>query len=106
MADRRVFPTPWTILESAERRLGGDGIDGPVNVLQGRGDGLAVLVGDEVEALPQQVNDAGLNCRLGESGIDRVGEALEAIDDGDENILDTAVPQFVGLSGILCVRPC
>ena len=42
------------------------GADGPVNVLEGRGDCLAILVGDEVEAVAQKTDDAGLNRGIGE----------------------------------------
>jgi hypothetical protein len=42
-----------------------------------------------------QVNDAGLDGRLGKDGIDRVGEAIQSIDDGDQNVADAAVLQFI-----------
>ena len=45
--------------------------------------------------LAQQVDDTGLHRRLWKDGGDRVGEALEAIDDGDQHILDAAVFQLV-----------
>ena len=41
------------------------------------------------------MNDARLNHRIGEHGGDRVGEVLQAIVHGQDDILDTAVPEFV-----------
>ena len=41
------------------------------------------------------MNNAGLNCRLREDRGDRVREALEAVDDGDQHVLDAAVFQLV-----------
>ena len=41
------------------------------------------------------MDDARLNDRIGEHGGDRVGEALQAIDHGEEEIFDTAVPELV-----------
>src|SRR5712691_12269451 len=45
--------------------------------------------------MADQVNDAGLNDRLLKNGIDSFGKALQAIDDGDENILGPAVLELV-----------
>jgi hypothetical protein len=42
-----------------------------------------------------QVDDAGLNDGLGEHGIDCLREALQAIDDGDQNVLGSAGLQLV-----------
>jgi hypothetical protein len=33
------------------------------------------------------MHDAGLDDRLREDGVDRFGESLQAIDDGDENVV-------------------
>ncbi len=45
--------------------------------------------------MADQVHDAGLDDRLGEDGVDRLGEALQAVDDGDQDVGDAAVLQFV-----------
>ena len=45
--------------------------------------------------MADQVDDAGLNDRLREDGIDRLRKALQAVDDGDQNVLDAAVLQLV-----------
>jgi hypothetical protein len=37
------------------------------------------------------MNDAGLNCGLREHRGDRVGEALQAVDDGDQHVFDAAI---------------
>ena len=39
------------------------------------------------------MHDAGLDLGLREDGGDRVGEALQAVDHGDQDILDAAVLQ-------------
>ena len=95
LADGRVFPAPWAGFEGRQRRFAAGRVDRPVDVLQRRRDRLAVLVGDEVQAVAQQMDDAGLNRRFGKDGDDRLRKALQAIDDGDEYILDAAVFQLV-----------
>ena len=45
--------------------------------------------------MAQQVHDAGLNCGLGEHREDRLRKALQAIDHGQQDILDAAVAQLV-----------
>lgn len=57
--------------------------------------GLRFLPGDEVHGVAQQVNDAGLNHGFGEHGRDGIGEALEAIDDDEHDILSASVSDFV-----------
>lgn len=39
-----------------------------------------------IETVADHVHDAGLNAGLGEHCVDRLGETLEAIDDGDEDV--------------------
>ena len=57
LANRRVSAAPFALLESRQGLLGRGGVGGAVDVLQRRGDRLAVLVGGEVEAVAQQMND-------------------------------------------------
>ena len=57
LCDGRITASPKSILEGRQRRFPGCGIDGTVDVLQGGSDGLAVLVGDEVQAVAQQVEN-------------------------------------------------
>ena len=40
------------------------------------------------------MHDAGLHGRLGKGGIDGVRKTLQAIDNSDQDILDTPVPQL------------
>src|SRR5437660_10962623 len=75
--------------------FGGGGIDGPVDVLESRRHGLAVLPGDEVQAVAQQMNNASLDARLGENRGNRIREALQPVDNGDQHVLDTAVLQLI-----------
>ncbi len=48
-----------------------------VDFTQSGGQGLAVLPGADVQRMADQVDDAGLDGRLRESGGDRLGEALQ-----------------------------
>ncbi len=95
LADRRIFFAPFRGLESRKRRFARRGVVGAIDGFQRRSHGLAILVGDEVEAVAQQMHDAGLDLRLGEDGKDRFRKALQTVDDGDENILDATVFQLV-----------
>src|SRR3954454_1055799 len=52
-------------------------------------------VGDEGQALPQEMDDAGLHGRVREDGRDRVREALQAVEDRDQDVLDPPGPQIV-----------
>jgi hypothetical protein len=45
--------------------------------------------------MTQQVDDAGLDLRLGKGCLDGLGEALEAVHDGDEDVLNASVAQIV-----------
>jgi len=89
------YRRPQAFLEGRERRLAGGGVDRPVDPLQRAGHGLAVLVGDEIEAVPQQVDDAGLHRGVWKHGQDRLGKPLQAVDDGEQHVLDAAVVELV-----------
>src|ERR1041384_4673066 len=95
LADGRVFLAPEALLEGGERGLAGIGVDGSVNALQSRGHRLAVFPGHKIEAVAQQVDDAGLHRRLREDGGDRFGEAFQGVDAGDQQVFDAAVFQLV-----------
>lgn len=66
-----------------------------MDLLQRGGDGLAILVGHESEAVAQQVNDAGRDHRFRKHRDDRLGEALQTVDDGEQHVLDAAISQLV-----------
>lgn len=74
LADGVKFQPPVAPLEGCERLLASLGVDGAVNVLQGRCDGFAVVEVDEIEAVAQQVGDACLGRGVGKHGGDRIGE--------------------------------
>ena len=63
--------------------------------LQGGRHGLAILVGHEVQRMPQQVHNAGLHRGVGEDSPDRFWEALEPVHDGHQDVLGAAVLQFI-----------
>ena len=69
--------------------------ESPIDRLDGGQEGLAVRPGNERQAVPDQAHDAGLDdgCRVNRA--DRLGEALEAVDHGDENVVDAARLEFV-----------
>ena len=52
--------------------------------------------------MAHQMHDAGLNQGIREGGGDRVGEAFESINNGNQNVLRAAVLELVGVSRILC----
>jgi hypothetical protein len=54
-----------------------------------------MLPGDEVHRVPEQMDNACLDDRFGEHGGDRVREALQAIDNGQHDILHAAVLELV-----------
>jgi len=87
LANCRIFPAPRAGFKRGQRSFAAGRVDGAVDVLQRRGDRLAVLIGGKLQAMPQKMDDAGLNRRLGKDGDDGFREALEPVDDGDENVL-------------------
>jgi hypothetical protein len=96
LANGGIFPAPEALLEGAERGFAGVGVDGFVNALERSRHRLAVFPGDEIEAVAQKMNDdAGLNRGLRIPGGDGLWKALQAVDHGDQHILDTAVLQLV-----------
>ena len=61
LGDGRVFAAPGAGLEGLERGLAGLGVAGPVDRPSAPARRLAVLVGDEVQRVADQVHDAGLD---------------------------------------------
>src|SRR3954454_13528879 len=60
-----------------------------------RGDALAVLVGHKAHRGADLVHDARLRPGGGEDGLDRLREAGQAVDAGDQDVLDAALLEFV-----------
>ena len=81
------FSPHGALCESVERGLAGFGVDRAIDRTKRLRHASAILPGGKVHGMADQVNDAGLNDRLRENRIDGFGEALQAIDDGDENVL-------------------
>ena len=84
LADRGVSAAPFAGFEGGKGFLGRRGVGGAVDVLQRRGNRLAILVGGEIKAVTQQMDDAGLDRRLGKDREDGLGEVLQPVDDGQE----------------------
>src|SRR3546814_8463727 len=87
--------SPEARCEGRQRVISSRGIDGTVDGFQGGSKRLAIFPCHEIHRVAQQMDDACLDHRFGEDGGDGVGEALQAIDDGQHDILDAAVAQFV-----------
>ena len=83
LRDGRILAAPLTLRKILEGSLAGGGIGGAIDSAQRLRDALAILPGCKVHRMADQVNDAGLNDRLRENGINGLGETLQAIDDGD-----------------------
>jgi hypothetical protein len=79
LGDWRVFLAPWAFGEGVQFFLPGGGVLGPVDLLQRRRDSLAVLVGNEVQRIADQVNDAGLNLGLRKHRGDCVRKTFQAM---------------------------
>lgn len=87
---------PQRLASNATRAFfAGVGVDGPVNVLERCGDGLAILVGHEVEAVAQKMDDAGLNRGVGKDCDNGFRKAFEAVDHSYENVFNAAGPQLI-----------
>ena len=94
VGDHRVAGAPFLVeaLELCER---GFGVGGAVDRPQVLGQRPAVLVADVAHRGSDLVNDAGLHPGLGEDGLDRVREPGEAVDAGDQDVLDAALVEVV-----------
>jgi hypothetical protein len=69
----------------------GRGVDEP----EVGGDLLALGIGDVAQAGADLMDDAGLHPCLREDSLDRLREAGEAVDAGDQHVLDAALVQVV-----------
>src|SRR3546814_2264878 len=92
LADSGITLAPWTGLERRQRLVGSVGICRTINRLECGCQPLAVFPGHEVHGVTQQVDNTGLDYRLREHRGDRIREALQAVDDGEKDIFDAAVP--------------
>ena len=53
-----------------------------------------MLARDVIQAVAHYMHDAQLHHRLGEDGLDGIGETFEPIDASDEDVLDASVAQL------------
>jgi len=95
LSDRLVFSSPGARVKGFQGLSAGLGILGAVDFSQLGDDRLPVLPGDEIERVSNEMHDAGLHRSFREDGVDRLGKAFEAVDDGDQDVLDAAGLQFV-----------
>jgi len=64
------------------------------NGLQVAGDGLVVLPRDEPQAVAHPMHDARLDARLRIYRVDGIRKAFQAVNAGDENVVQTAIFQL------------
>src|SRR5208337_2585865 len=76
LANCRIFPAPRAGFKRRQRSFAAGRVDGAVDVLQRRGDRLAVLIGGKLQAMPQKMDDAGLNRRFGKTATMASGKPL------------------------------
>jgi len=94
-AGAMAFAAPGSGGEGLQRGPSRIGVLGSVEGAQLRHDELAIGPGHEFERMADQMDDAGLNDRAREDRLDRFREAFQAVDNGDENVADAAVPELV-----------
>src|SRR4051812_34095928 len=75
---------PRAFLKGTQGGLCGCRVHGAVDLLQSRGHSFAVLVGDELQAAPERLDNTGLDRGLREDGQNRLRKALQAIHHGDQ----------------------
>src|SRR3954471_13862051 len=90
-----ILAAPRALVEGLQCGLPQLGGAGPVDLLQRRGDLPAIFIRDEVERPANQMHDAGLDLGLREHGADRLGEALQPVDDRDQDVGEATVLQLV-----------
>ena len=88
-------PSPLAAFECAQRPVGRLGIVGLIDRLQSLGQGLAILSGRRPGRILDQVHDTGLHDRVRTHRCNRLGKALQAVDDRDQDILHPAGFQVV-----------
>src|SRR5690606_30993127 len=93
--DGRVLAAPDPFIERLQLPFGRLGIIGAVDWLQSRGDDLALLPGGKLHRVADQVHDAGLNHGVREDGCNGFWEALQTIDDGDQDVVGATALELV-----------
>ena len=94
LRDRRILYAPRSLCEGVKGGLAGGRICGAIERRKPR-DALAILPGSKIHRMADQVNDAGLLDTLRKNCINGLWKALQAIHDGDQNVLGAAGLEFV-----------
>jgi hypothetical protein len=82
---------PPLLLERLERVQCRVGVDRGVDRPQILGDLLVLTAWHVLQAVTDQMHDAGLHRRGREDSLDRLGESLQPVDAGDEDVVDAAL---------------
>lgn len=85
--DARVLRAPRAVGELLQGKLRGLFAGSRVDRTQRRGERLAILVTRILQAVAHQMHDAGLHRRARVRRADRLGQPLEAIHHGDQDVL-------------------
>lgn len=93
--NRRVFRTPRARIERVQRHGDRFGARCPIDLLERRRDRFPVFPAGEVQRVPDQMHDTGLDRRFREYRVDRFREALQAVDHGNQDVLHAAQLQVV-----------
>lgn len=94
-ADRGESLALRAVGKDIEFELGGLGIDGGIDGFDCGGQCLAILPARVIEAVADQVHDAGLLRGCREHRRQRFGHALEAVCDGDQDVAHILVFEVV-----------
>lgn len=95
LVDSEITLAPFTCFEGGLAFPHSLGIERAVNPLQDTCRRLAMLPGDEVDRVPEKVDDASLDDRFWEHSGDCIPEALEPINDGQYDTFHAAVLELV-----------
>ena len=85
--DGGVFPSPF-FFESIQFCGGLFGGRCAINLAQISGHNLAIFPGAEVQRMADKMHDAGLHSGLWKGRCDRLREALQAVHNSDQDVLD------------------
>jgi len=93
--DSGIALAPWAGGKFAQGERGHLVVERGVDRSQRLSNRPAVLVADDLEAIADQVDDAGLHRRLREHRFNGFREAFQAIDDRNQHVFNTARAQVV-----------
>jgi len=90
-----MFTCPRGGLEVIQRFGGFLIVNGLIYPLQAFGDLLAIFPAAEVQGMANQMHDTGLHRGIREGCVDGIREALEPVNDGDQDVLQPSVFEIV-----------